>query len=148
MPILPNLLLTPFKGGPMGRSYLIIGPGNKPLLKSLELSGGNAIIVTDKPLDFKGLIEVLDIFKQFSFLASIPSSLSSNDNLILDLYAHALRLSAMSRYASMKTYLRLCEVLTASAKAKCFNLYISYCGEKDSWPYKRLKTIIDEEVMC
>ncbi len=132
----------------MGRSYLIIGLGNKPLLKSLELSRGNAIIITDKPLDLEGSIEVLDIFKQFSLLVSIPSSLSSNDDLILDLYAHVSRLSAMSGYASMKTYLRLCEVLTASAKAKCFNLYISYCGEKSSWLYRRLKSIVDEEVMC
>lgn len=132
----------------MGRSYLVVGHGNKPLLKSLELSMGKAIIITDKLLDLEGSIEVLDIFKQFSFLASIPSSLSSNDNLILDLYAHASRLSAMSRYASMKTYLRLCEILTASAKAKCFNLYIGYCGEKNTWLYKKLKCMVDEEVMC
>ncbi|MEM0223806.1 MAG: hypothetical protein QXJ99_05350, partial [Thermofilum sp.] len=72
----------------MGRSYLVVGYGNRPLLKSLEIARGRRIVVSDKPLEVDGLIEVLDIFKQFDQIASLPIELSENDDLVLDLYSH------------------------------------------------------------
>jgi len=135
----------------MGKSYLILGQGNKPLLKSLELSRsckGKTIIITDKPLDLEGTVEVIDIFKQLDFIVSIPQHLSHGDNLIVDLYMHASRLSAVTKYSSLKVYLKMCMRLIASAKAKCFNIYISYSGELNSWIYEKLKVIVDEEVTC
>lgn len=130
----------------MGRSYLVVGSGNKSLLKSLEMARGNKVIVSDKPLEVDGLIEVLNIFRQFDQVVSLPLELSENDSLILDLYAHASRLSTLSGYASMKAYLRLCRVLIASAKAKCFDIYIS-CNKRANL-YAKLKSIVDEEITC
>ncbi|MEM4652885.1 MAG: hypothetical protein QW535_02135 [Candidatus Nezhaarchaeales archaeon] len=130
----------------MGRSYLVVGYGNRPLLKSLEIARGRRIVVSDKPLEVDGLIEVLDIFKQFDQIASLPIELSENDDLVLDLYSHVSRLSALSKYASVKLYLRLCRMLIASAKAKCFNIYIS-CNESSKL-YAKLRAMVDEEVLC
>ncbi|MEM2214753.1 MAG: hypothetical protein QXD66_04395 [Candidatus Nezhaarchaeales archaeon] len=130
----------------MGRSYLVVGDGNKPLLKSLEIAKGKRIVVSDKPLEVDGFIEILDIFKQFNQIASLPLELSENDSLVLDLYAHVSRLSALSRYASVKLYLRLCRMLIASAKAKCFNIYIN-CN-RSSKLYVKLRATVDEEVPC
>ncbi|MEM2725282.1 MAG: hypothetical protein QXP47_05915, partial [Candidatus Nezhaarchaeales archaeon] len=93
-----------------------------------------------------GFIEILDIFKQFNQIASLPLELSENDSLVLDLYAHVSRLSALSRYASVKLYLRLCRMLIASAKAKCFNIYIN-CN-RSSKLYVKLRATVDEEVPC
>lgn len=132
----------------MGKTYLIVGAGHGLLSRALEIAQGRTIIVTDKAIDAEDLIEVLDIFKAFPLLASLPSRLSPRENLILDLYAHASRLSALSNYASVKMYLRLCEILKASAKAKCFNLYITYCGERTSWIRDRLRSMVDEEVLA
>jgi len=130
----------------VGRSYLVVGDGNKPLLKSLEIAKGKRIVVSDKPLEVDGFIEILDIFKQFNQIASLPLELSENDSLVLDLYAHVSRLSALSRYASVKLYLRLCRMLIASAKAKCFNIYIN-CN-RSSKLYVKLRATVDEEVPC
>lgn len=130
----------------MGRSYLVVGDSNTPLLKSLKLSRSNRIVVSDKPLEVEGFIEVLDLFKQFDQIASLSLRLSENDDFVLDLYAHVSRLSALSRGASMKVYLRLCRMLVASAKARCFNIYISCC--RNSKIYAKLKSIVDEEITC
>ena len=132
----------------MGKAYLIVGEGNKPFLKSLELSRRRRVVVSDKPLEVEGLYEVLDIFKQFDQVLSLARELSESDDFVLDLYSHAFRLSAVSNHASLKLYLKLCELLTAIAKAKCFSLYISFCGSKGSKLYAKLKSIVDEEVPC
>ncbi|MEM4576387.1 MAG: hypothetical protein QW701_02850 [Candidatus Nezhaarchaeales archaeon] len=132
----------------MGRTYLVVGDGNRPLLKSLKVSGVAKIVVSDKPLETFQLIEVLDLFKQFEQVVSLPLEISRDSNVILDLYSHASRLSVASKFASLKAYLRICEILTASAKAKCFNLYISYCGSLHSKLYARLKSMVDEEITC
>lgn len=131
----------------MGRSYLIVGDRNKPLLKSLGMARSKRILVSDRPLEVDGLVEVLDIFKQFDQIALLSLELSENDSLVLDLHAHASRLSALSNYASIRLYLRLCRMLVASAKAKCFNIYISCC-DRSSKLYAKLKSIVDEEITC
>lgn len=132
----------------MGRTYLVVGNGNRPLLRSLEVSGDAKIVVSDRPLEAVQLVEVLDIFKQFYRIASLPLEVSRGNNVILDLYPHVSRLSTISKFASLKVYLRICEILVASAKAKCFNLYISYCGGMNSKLYVRLKSMVDEEIKC
>ncbi len=132
----------------VGKSYLVVGDGNRPLLKSLELSRRNRLVVSDKPLEVAGLVEVLDLFRQFDRLVAIAGELSEGDDLVLDLYPLASRLSATSNYASMKVFAKLCEVMMASARAKCFNLYISYCGSRGSKLYAKLKSMVDEEIAC
>jgi hypothetical protein len=132
----------------VGKSYLVVGDGNRPLLKSLELSRRDRLVVSDKPLGMAGLVEVLDLFKQFDELVALSRTLSDRDDLVLDLYSLASRLSAISNYASVRVFVRLCGVMVASAKAKCFNLYISYCGSRRSKLYEKLKSMVDEEVAC
>jgi len=132
----------------VGKSYLVVGDGNRPLLKSLELSRRNRLVVSDKPLEVAGLVEVLDIFKQFDQVMALVRTLSDRDDLVLDLYPLASRLSATSNYASVRVFAKLCEVMVASARARCFNLYISYCGDKRSKLYAKLKNMVDEEIAC
>jgi hypothetical protein len=132
----------------MGRSYLIVGDGNRPLLKSLELSRSNRLVISDKPLEVVGLVEVLDLFKQFNQLVALVHTLSDRDDLVLDLYSLASRLSATTNYASMRIFAKLCEVMIASARAKCFDLYINYCGNRRSRLYAKLKNMVDEEITC
>ena len=132
----------------MGRSYLVVGEGNRPLLRSLELSRRNKLVVSDKPLELAELVEVLDIFKQFDEVVALARTLSDRDDLVLDLYSQASRLSAASNYASVRVFAKLCEVMIASARAKCFNLYISYCGSRMSKLYAKLKSMVDKEIAC
>lgn len=132
----------------MGRSYLIVGDGNRPLLKSLELSRSNRLVISDKPLEVVGLVEVLDLFKQFNQLVTLVHTLSDRDDLVLDLYSLASRLSATTNYASMRIFAKLCEVMIASARAKCFDLYINYYGNRRSRLYAKLKNMVDEEITC
>jgi len=132
----------------VGKSHLVVGDGNRPLLRSLELSRRNRLVVSDKPLEVAGLIEVLDLFKQFDQVIALARALSDRDDLVLDLYPLASRLSATSNYASVRVFVRLCEVMITSARAKCFNLYISYCGSRKSKLYAKLKSMVDEEIAC
>ena len=76
----------------MGKSYLVVGHGNRPLSKSLELSRCVRLVVSDKPLEVAGLVEVLDLFKQFDQLVVLAHALSNRDDLVLDLYSLASRL--------------------------------------------------------
>lgn len=148
VPLSPHILLALRRlGGSVGRSYLVVGDGNKPLLKSLKMAKGHRVVVSDKPLEIEGLIEILDVFKQLDQIISLPLELSENDSLVLDLYSHASRLSALSSCASMRVYLRLCGILIASAKAKCFDIYISCC-DKGSKLHAKLKSMVDEEITC
>jgi len=134
----------------VGKSYLVVGDGNRPLLKSLELSRRNRLVVSDKPLDVAGLVEVLDLFKQFDQVVVLARTLSDRDDLVLDLYSLASRLSATTNYASVRVFAKLCELMIASARAKCFDLYIniSYCGSRGSKLYTKLKSMVDEEIAC
>jgi len=134
----------------VGKSYLVVGDGNRPLLKSLELSRRNRLVVSDKPLDVAGLVEVLDLFKQFDQVVALARTLSDRDDLVLDLYSLASRLSATTNYASVRVFAKLCELMIASARAKCFDLYIniSYCGSRGSKLYTKLKSMVDEEIAC
>jgi len=132
----------------VGRSYLVVGDGNRPLLKSLELSRRDRLVVSDKPLEVAGLVEVLDLFKQFDRVVALARTLSDRDDLVLDLHSLASRLSATTNYASVRVFAKLCELMIASARAKCFDLYISYCGSRGSKLYAKLKSMVDEEIAC
>ncbi|RLF09818.1 MAG: hypothetical protein DRJ62_06065 [Thermoprotei archaeon] len=131
----------------MGKVFLVRGAGHKPLKKSIELAP-NALVVTDKPLELDLVVPVFNLFLQFRELASLPSQLRAGDDVVLDLYMHSSRLGPSSSFASLRIYLRLCSLLSASARAKCFNLYITYSGEQSAKTYGRLKSMVDEEVTC